>query len=410
MFRAKFVTLALVAAPFFLRAAVALESPKNIQAGSDRSDYVGDASCLKCHREVGQLYELTPHHLTSQLPTTKSVLGSFQSGANSLVIVDATQSAGPGLQFHMESKKDGLFEVAKSGWGRDVYQWAERIDLVTGSGARGQTYLYWQRDRLYELPVSYWSDGHRWINSPGYVDGTAEFSRPVNPACLECHATYIRALSADPATNRYDRTSLVPGISCESCHGPGANHVRQELRHESKGNDSLILNPAKFSRDLQVDLCAECHNGIQREPLKPAFSYRPGQPLHEYFKALPVTDAEHPDVHGNQVGLLQRSKCYQSSNKMSCSTCHDVHSTGQPIESYSLKCLSCHQWQSCGMSRKMGRAITNKCIECHMPVEETHVIVSQTAGQVVRAKLRNHWIKVYPDFGPSRIAEQAHRP
>ena len=31
-----------------------------------------------------------------------------------------------------------------------------------------------------------------------------------------------------------------------------------------------------------------------------------------------------------------------------------------------------------------------------MPVEATNVIVSETAGEVVRAKMRNHWIKVYP--------------
>ena len=46
----------------------------------------------------------------------------------------------------------------------------------------------------------------------------------------------------------------------------------------------------------------------------------------------------------------------------------------------------------------MGHAIANKCIDCHMPVEETNVIVSQTAGQVVHAKMRNHWIKVYADI------------
>jgi hypothetical protein len=310
----------------------------------------------------------------------------------------------------MESKRDGLFETARSGWGSDIYQRAERIDLVTGSGVRGQTYLYWQGDRLFELPVSYWSDGRRWINSPGYIDGTADFSRPVNPACMECHATYIRALSTDPATNRYDRKSLIPGISCESCHGPGSNHIRQELRHETKATEPLILNPARFSRDLQVDLCAECHNGIQREALAPAFSYIPGRPLNEYFKQLPASDAEHPDVHGNQVGLLQRSKCYRSSERMNCSTCHDVHATGQPLESYSLKCLTCHNWQGCGMSRKMGDEIMNKCIDCHMPIEETNVIVSQTAGQVVHAKMRNHWIKVYADIRlPGKIGE-SHRP
>jgi len=366
----------------------------------DRTGYAGDASCISCHRDISQSYLHTGHHLTSQLPTPASVLGSFREGANLLTIVDPAQAVEPGLQFVMESRKDGFFEIAKSGWSSDVFQRSERIDLVTGSGVRGQTYLFWQGDRLFELPVSYWTDGHRWINSPGYFDGTADFSRVVNPACLECHASYIRALSNDPNTNRFDKESLVVGISCESCHGAGANHVRLETKHETEGNESTphgILNPAKFSRDRKIDLCAECHNGIQREALAPTFSYVPGRPLSEFFKPLPSPAVEHPDVHGNQVGLLERSKCYRSSEKMSCTICHDVHTAGRPAASYALKCLTCHQWQNCGKSKELGQAgIEGKCIDCHMPAEETNVIVSETAGQVVHAKMRNHWIKVYP--------------
>jgi hypothetical protein len=82
---------------------------------------------------------------------------------------------------------------------------------------------------------------------------------------------------------------------------------------------------------------------------------------------------------------------------MSCSTCHDVHASEQPAASYSAKCLGCHQWQSCGVAKRMGHKIVNNCIDCHMPVEPTNVIVSQTADKMVRAKMRNHWIRVYPD-------------
>jgi hypothetical protein len=407
MIRAKLVFLLALAGFSLTQLAIALSSPQEISQEVDRTDYAGDASCASCHRQLSQSYQRTAHHLTSQLPTNSSVLGSFRQGANSLTIVDANHSAEPGLEFLMESKNDGFFETATTGWNSNIFRRTERFDLVTGSGVRGQTYLYWQGDRLFELPVSYWSDGHRWINSPGYIDGTAEFSRTVNPACLECHATYVRALSTDPATNRYDRQSLIPGISCESCHGPGTNHVRQEIQHGTKSNDASkddILNPAKFSRDRQVDLCAECHNGIQREALAPTFSYVPGRPLSDYFKPLPSRDVEHPDVHGNQVGLLQRSKCYRSSPQMSCSTCHDVHTTGQSADSYALKCLTCHQWQSCAMSKTRGHQIVNECINCHMPIEETNVIVSKTAGHVVHAKMRNHWIKVYAS---TRVPENA---
>jgi len=383
--------------------AVAFDSPQQSQVGTARTGYAGNASCFSCHKELSQNYQHNGHYLTSQIPTPGSVLGSFRKDANSLTIVDPAQSDRPGLQFVMEARKDGFFETARSGWKPDVFERTERIDLVTGSGVRGQTYLYWQGDRLFELPVSYWTDGHRWINSPGYFDGTADFSRVVNPACLECHATFIRALSSDPGTNRYDRESLIVGISCESCHGPGADHVRLETKHETAPSESAphgILNPANFSRDRKVDLCAECHNGIQRAALAPTFSYLPGRPLSEFFKQLPSPDVEHPDVHGNQVGLLQRSKCYRSSEKMNCTICHDVHTTGKSAAFYSAKCLTCHQWQSCGMARKVGHdRIANRCIDCHMPVEETNVIVSETAGKVVHAKMRNHWIKIYPGVG-----------
>jgi hypothetical protein len=39
-----------------------------------------------------------------------------------------------------------------------------------------------------------------------------------------------------------------------------------------------------------------------------------------------------------------------------------------------------------------------------MPIEQTNVIVSQTAGQVVHAKMRNHWIKVYANPGAAAAA------
>jgi hypothetical protein len=374
-------------------------SPHEADAG--RANYVGDAACVSCHKKQGLSYLHTSHYLTSQPANKKSVLGSFQEGSNVLTIGDPTTTAEPVLYFKMEAKDGGYYETAVTGWGKQVQTRTEPIDIVTGSGVRGATYLYWQGNQLFELPVSYWTDGTQWINSPGYENGSVDFSRPVNPGCLECHATYIRPLSPDPATNRFDRDSLVTGILCEKCHGPGAEHVTRQKDGSASAASTgqAILNPAKFSRDRQVDLCALCHNGIQREATAAAFSYIPGKSLSDYFKPMHVEIAEHPDVHGNQVGLLQRSRCYQSSPKMTCSTCHDVHAKEQPAAAHSMKCLTCHQWQSCGVSKTIGHSIANNCIDCHMPVEPTSVIVSETADKVVRATMRNHWIKVYPDTG-----------
>ncbi len=325
------------------------------------------------------------------------MLGRFGSGGNVLTISDEAKNPElPSLFFVMQKTDSGFSETAVTGWGKETHKRRESIDVVTGSGTRGQTYLYWQGDKLFELPVSYWADGKRWVNSPGYTDGTADFTRPVNPGCMECHASYIAAASRDPMTNTYVRGSLVTGITCESCHGGGAVHVAKYTASAEHASDTAILNPAKFTRDLQVDACAVCHSGIQRKALLAAYSYVPGRPLKDYFEAMPGEAAEHPDVHGNQVGLLQRSKCYQGSATMSCSTCHNVHEPEMAAATYSEKCMTCHQWQSCGVAKTQGAAIKTKCIECHMPVEETKVIASETAGQTVRARMRNHWIKVYP--------------
>ncbi|MBT9329896.1 multiheme c-type cytochrome [Paracidobacterium acidisoli] len=361
-----------------------------------RPGYAGDAACASCHRDQSLSYLHTAHHLTSQLPNAESLPGSFTPGSNVLTIVDAASSANhEGLYFTMEKKDDGYYETATGIFTSGTKTRSEKIGIVTGSGVRGQTYLYWRGDELFELPISYWTNGHQWINSPGYRDGSADYSRPILQGCLECHASYIRALTPSLWTNRFDPASFEPGISCESCHGPGVEHIRREVAGSARREGPAILNPAKFSRDRQVDLCSLCHSGLARNELAPAFSYVPGQPLDRYFQQLAAPAAEHPDVHGNQAGLLKRSKCYLSSPGMTCSTCHDEHAPERAAASYSSRCLTCHQWKSCRMSTKLGHKITDNCIDCHMPLEPTAAIASETAGRVVRGIMRNHWIRVY---------------
>ncbi len=380
----------------FLGAALETATPATTKPQQDK--YAGDAACLSCHRDQSTSYVHTAHHLTSQPANKDSILGSFHDGSNVLMIADpATAGDDPGLYFKMEARENGYYQTAVAGWPGKLQKRSERMEVVIGSGVRGQSYLYWHGDRLYELPVSYWSDGDRWINSPGYKDGTMNFSRAVIPRCLECHATYVEPRSPDPLTNQYDQASLVTGISCERCHGPGTAHI---ALHQAKAPAAgeAILNPARFTRDRQVDSCALCHNGIRSEELVgvAAFSYVPGKPLDSYLQPSQGEIAAHPDVHGNQVGLLEKSRCYLSSPNMSCSTCHNVHQPERAAAAYSDRCLTCHQVESCGMAKTMGHKIADNCIDCHMPVESTNAIVSQTAGQVIRPKMRNHWIKIYP--------------
>ena len=134
---------------------------------------------------------------------------------------------------------------------------------------------------------------------------------------------------------------------------------------------------------------------VKREASQAAFSFVPGQPLSDFFGAEPEEDSIAPDVHGNQVGLLQRSKCYQLSAAMTCSTCHDEHAPERPAGEYSDRCLGCHRIKDCGLSKTLGHSIDRGCIGCHMPALMSKAVFAETAGKVVRARMRTHWIRVY---------------
>jgi hypothetical protein len=80
---------------------------------------------------------------------------------------------------------------------------------------------------------------------------------------------------------------------------------------------------------------------------------------------------------------------------MTCTTCHAVHGPARAAASYSEKCLQCHKDRDCGEFAKLGTKIRENCIDCHMPMQNSDRIVADVNGKQVKARIRNHWIKVY---------------
>ena len=124
--------------------------------------YVGDAACRPCHEEQVDTYLRTAHHLTSQPANQNSILGKFTEGENIL------KTSNPELFYRMETSQRGQFQTAVMGIPPDTTSRTERFDLVIGSGGKGQTYLYWKGEELFQLPVTYWTELGQWVNSPGY--------------------------------------------------------------------------------------------------------------------------------------------------------------------------------------------------------------------------------------------------
>jgi hypothetical protein len=145
-----------------------------------RTGYIGDAACLSCHKEQGLSYHRTSHHLTLQPAGKDSILGSLADGLNILMISNPeTTNPDPRLYFKMEVMDDGQYQTAVAERGSQRLTQSKLIDIVIGSGVRGQTYLYWAGDQLYELPVSYWS-----LATGGLIAPTIKTAQQTSPAML----------------------------------------------------------------------------------------------------------------------------------------------------------------------------------------------------------------------------------
>ena len=350
--------------------------------------YSGDAACSKCHRKESEFYGLTPHARDSAPATAQSIVGSFSQGHNIL------HTSNPNLIVKMIATPDGFYQSAEN-VANPENRLTKQFDIVIGSGRHGQSYLYWQDDLLFEMPASYWTWNREWVISPGFPAGQVHFDRAIVPRCLECHASYFTSMA--PPLNRFAKDSLVLGINCERCHGPGAKHVAYERAGSRSIENKVdaIVNPAGLTRDRQLDLCALCHAGAVA-PIRPPLTFVAGDDVHDYLAIKPPTPDAPVDVHGNQVGALEQSKCFTSS-QMTCSTCHNVHEKQEEVDGFSRHCLSCHEVRACGRFKALGLKIRTKCVECHMPLLESGKITSDSSAGTLHALLRAHQIKVYPE-------------
>jgi len=317
--------------------------------------------------------------------------GSF-SGDTSIM-----RTSNPYLHFKMTADANGYFQSAieEIGSSKTISR-TERIDIVAGSARKGQSYLFWRGDQLFQLPVIYWTETDSWVNSPSYPDGSPHFDKAIIPRCLECHASYFEWQA--PPVNRYSKTGMMLGIICEKCHGPGREHValRRSPSPLPAGTPEAIVNPAALPRDRQMDICGLCHSG-NGTPIAPALSFLPGDALDDFNDIPYASEDEAVDVHGSQVQLLSKSKCFRATKTLTCSTCHDVHAAQRDAAAFSPRCLTCHLVKQCGEFAKLGAEKIQNCIDCHMPLQESRALFSHTNGKTVRPKVRNHRIAIYAD-------------
>ncbi|MEP6594594.1 MAG: multiheme c-type cytochrome [Ginsengibacter sp.] len=359
---------------------------------NDEKKFAGSAACASCHKDIYKSHIKTAHYLDSKPAAKAFIKGSFSAGKNKFVY-------NKWMEVVLEQRKDSFFQTAYING--TEYQ-SEPFDIVIGSGRKGQTYLFWNDDKLYQLPVSYYTPLNDWCNSPGFPNNFIKFDRVIPAQCLECHGTYAKVLEDKDNISTYDKTQIIYGIDCERCHGPAAEHVAFQTEHPEEKNAKYLISIKQLSRQQKLDGCALCHSGF-RQPIQPAFAFQVGDKLDDYSKAGYSQDSVSTlDVHGNQYGLLMASKCFKMS-QLDCSSCHNPHvNEANSPKIFSQRCLTCHtdtKHTSLTLTSKQNLAVNNNCIDCHMPMLPSQKIVLNVASSegAVPDMIRTHRVGIYAE-------------
>jgi len=370
-----------------------INTTEDVAVINDKGEaFAGSKKCSNCHKDIYEGFLHTAHNITTQPVSSKTLMGNFTFPDNVLLYSYYNQLA-------MRSTDSGFYQVA---YNRTTEMNRYRMDIIIGSGVRGQSYLSWQGNKLLQLPGSYFSTAHEWVNSPGFSAYAPAFNRLVSARCLECHVTYIKdTSSASQAVGRFDKTQIIFGVQCERCHGPAEKHVLYHEEHPDEEKAKYIFNVSGMTRQQKIDLCAYCHGGTRTDN-KPAFGYIQG----DTSTHLPVANAaksnEELDVHGNPYGLLAASKCFTLTQTLQCNTCHDTHREERGnLALFSAKCMQCHTEGSssfCKMKQLPLSVLEKNCIDCHMPVKKSKMLTVENDNEKnMPATLRSHFIAVYPE-------------
>jgi hypothetical protein len=341
--------------------------PRKAEAARDA--YVGSAACAKCHTARAEAQASTAMAHASSLVADAESLRAHQRLTFRLGDYN--------YNLHSDANKSTLSVTKGEETRSHDLQWA------IGQGHMGQTFLYDQDGTFYESHLSFYSELQALDITPGHERGrpaTLEDAlglkqpRTEIERCFSCHAT------ASKAANEFNPSHAFAGVTCESCHGPGGNHIAAVSTQQGTGD---IFNPALLPPVDSVDFCGACHRTWQ-------------DVVGSGLTGVGVFNVRFAPYR------LENSKCWQKtrSNLLTCVACHDPH---QPLvhdlASYDSRCLQCHG-PSAHSTKKLANqpkacpVSTKECVACHMP---------KVRPPNLHSDFTDHWIRIakrgspYPD-------------
>jgi len=331
--------------------------------------YVGVQACAACHADQYR---------------------SYLSTAHSRALADIDPQAEPADAEFDHPFSGRSFQAYRAGGAFRHRQWLTNVDAeafvqdysvkyLIGSGRHTRSYLIEDDGFLIESPLTWYASRKAWGMSPGYDrPGHLGFERAADLGCVVCHVG--RAETIDGSLSRI--AIHEQAIGCESCHGPGSAHV---ARREQKGGvrpaEEAIVHPGRLSRELSEAICSQCHLRSDATVFvrgRSAADFRPGRELSEYRIDYRQDRPESQMKVVGHVEQMRLSRCYQQSDGLTCTTCHDPHAAAapeRPTSKYRDACLQCHTTSACGLELGERAKIqpADNCLACHMPQVSTNI-------------------------------------
>lgn len=340
--------------------------------------FVGSASCAECHAAEAKAWSESDHAWALKEPDARSMLGDFNDASFTHKGVSSRFFIKDGSYFIETggaSGKTETFEVRYAVGHRPLQQYL----VETGNGRLQVLDLAWDVAgkrwfHLYpdqELPAG---DGMHWTGV--YKNWQAR--------CATCHQTgFDKGYDFASRTYRSHWSDLTAG--CESCHGPGKDHV--EAARQGNPRQSLMPKLGPGQQENELNVCGPCH--ARRDAFSQA-QPPAGSPFSDHYALSLLT----PDLYfgdGQQnaevfiLGSFLQSK--MKAKGVTCSNCHEAHANGLLAEGNAV-CTQCHneagrsefptlrqaQYDTPAHHHHETGSEAAQCVTCHMP-ERNYMLI-----------------------------------
>ncbi len=409
----------------------------NIPKQGVQPEFVSSDACRACHQQEYDSWHASYHRTMTRPATPENVIGNFD---NQVLVSrgfeyrltqegDSFWIEGPLPEFDQQVRDRELLadEVPNPPIGK------YRVVMTTGKH-HWQTYWVsgFNGQQLMNFPFVFHPEQNRWLprevmflKPPGWVSNAIW-----NDGCIHCHSTAGKP-GRIGLEKTFDPQVAELGISCEACHGPGAEHValnrsptRRFQYHLSGEADPSIVQPQRLSQRASAQVCGQCH-GVAFPKNYPkwyvdGFSFRAGDELEDSRRVLIPNQVRDepwvatmleqipnridwqfwPDgmarVTGREYPAMVESPCYQHGD-MTCLSCHSMHHSN-PEDQLAVgmdgnqACLQCHAKYAENISQHTHHPADSAgslCYNCHMPHTSYGLLKASRSHQVSEPNLAN---------------------